>query len=98
MESVAVQAMNASSPSENISCNVVSAVYSSISSSSRNNSACSTCLTRASSKGSSVSAIPSMMAHGAAESVAPTNYYTEITVSERNKGGKGKVGVTNDRK
>jgi len=39
-----------------------------------------------------------MMAHGAAESVAPTNYYTEITVSERNKGGKGKVGVTNDRK
>ena len=32
-----------------------------------------------------------MMAHGAAESVAPTNYYT---VSERNEGGgKGKVGV-----
>jgi hypothetical protein len=26
------------------------------------------------------------MAHDAAESVAPTNYYTEITVSERNKG------------
>ena len=26
------------------------------------------------------------MAHGAAESVAPTNYYTEITVSERIKG------------
>jgi hypothetical protein len=32
------------------------------------------------------------MVHGAAESVgsAPTNYYTEIRVSERGKGGEGK--------
>ena len=39
----------------------------------------------------------SMIAHGAAESVAPTNYYTEITVSERNKGGTGKDGVNRER-
>jgi len=63
----------------------------SISSSSRPNLACSMCLARASSKGSSVSAILSLMVHGAAESVAPTNYYTEIIVSERNKGGKGRL-------
>ena len=76
--------MNASSPSKNISCSVVSAVYSSISSSSpRPNSASSTRLARASSKGSSVSAISSIMAHDAAESVAPTNYYTKVIVSER---------------
>jgi hypothetical protein len=36
------------------------------------------------------------MAGGAAESVASTNYYTEITVSERNKGRKWKVGVTRE--
>jgi hypothetical protein len=27
-----------------------------------------------------------MMAHDAAESVAPTNYYTKVTVSERREG------------
>jgi hypothetical protein len=39
------------------------------------------------------------MAHGAAESVenAPTNYYTEIRVNERGKGGEEKVGVTTGR-
>jgi len=38
-----------------------------------------------------------MMAQGAAESVAPTNYYTKVTVSKREEGGKkGETGATRE--
>ena len=72
MESVSVQALNASSPSKNMSWSVVSAASSSSSGSS---SSSSMRRARASRRGSSVSAMSSIIAHEAAESVAPTNYY-----------------------
>jgi hypothetical protein len=37
-----------------------------------------------------------MMAQDAAESVAPTNYYTKVTVSKRRTGEGGKVGATRE--
>ena len=72
MESVSVHCRKASSPSKNISCSVVSAASSSSSGSS---SSSSMRRARASRRGSRISAMSSIMAHDAAESVAPTNYY-----------------------
>jgi hypothetical protein len=37
------------------------------------------------------------MAHDAAESVAPTNYYTKVTVSDRGKGGQAVTTREGDR-
>ena len=71
MESVFVHCLKASSPSKKISSSVVSAASSSSSGSS---SPSSIRRARASRRGSRVSARSSIMAHDAAESVAPTNY------------------------
>jgi hypothetical protein len=79
-----------------IGYNVVSDVYSSISSSYRPNSACSTHLAWASSKGSSVSAI-SLSMNRMMATCAADRLLRQTTTRRLQSGGKRKVGVTRER-